>query len=207
MNRCSSRCPGHREDGGRRVETASHSRDTLLPGRPIRDLVTVDLQFTLPNVGAGPDPCSLDDLAGNHEVICLLLQRDYYCTNCRKQVQAVADRYDEFRSRETEVVSVVPESPDTLRGWQDAYDLPYPLLADPETAIGDAYDQPVRFGLLGRLSDFFGRMPEAILVDTRDDPDVAWSHSGRSTFDRPSIDEMLAEIDHLLETTPDDASA
>jgi len=169
--------------------------------------VTVDLQFTLPNVGAGPDPCSLDDVAGEHEVVCLLLQRDYYCTNCRKQVQAVADRYDEFRDRETEVVSVVPEEPETLKGWQDAYDLPYPLLADPETAIGDAYDQPVRFGLLGRLSDFFGRMPEAIVIDARGDPEIAWTYRSRSTFDRPSIDEILDEIDRIREDSTDDASA
>jgi len=169
--------------------------------------VTDHLQSTLPNVGAGPDPCSLDDLASEHDVLCLLLQRDYYCTNCRKQVQAVADRYDEFRDRRTEVVSVVPESPETLQEWQDTYDLPYPLLADPETAIGDAYDQPVRFGLLGRLSDFFGRMPEAILIDVRDTPDIAWVHRGRSTFDRPSIDEILEEIDRIREVTPADAGA
>jgi peroxiredoxin Q/BCP len=166
--------------------------------------VTVDLQFTLPNVGRGPDPCSLDDLASEHDALCLLLQRDYYCTNCRNQVQAVADRYDEVRDRRSEVVSVVPEAPETLQGWQDTYELPYPLLADPEVAIGEATDQPVRFGLLGRLSDFFGRMPKALVIDVRTDPEIAWSHSGRSTFDRPSIDEILAEIDQVRGVSADD---
>ncbi|MFQ3295577.1 MAG: hypothetical protein ACI8VE_002665, partial [Natrialbaceae archaeon] len=37
--------------------------------------MTVDLQFTLPNVGRGPDPCSRDDLASEHDALCLHLQR------------------------------------------------------------------------------------------------------------------------------------
>jgi peroxiredoxin Q/BCP len=189
------------------TEIPPNARDILLSGQPVPYGVTVDLQFTLPNVGAGADPCSFDDLANEHDALCLLLQRDYYCTNCRKQVQAVADRYDEFQDRRSEVVSVVPEAPETLQGWQDAYDLPYPLLADPEVAIGGATDQPVRFGLLGRLSDFFGRMPQALVIDVREEPEIAWSYSGRSTFDRPSIDEILAEIDRLRDGSADDARA
>ncbi|WP_435334533.1 peroxiredoxin family protein [Haloarchaeobius sp. TZWWS8] len=154
--------------------------------------------FSLPNVGPGPDPCSLDRLAADHDFVLLLFQRDHYCTNCRKQVQQVRDRYDEFAARNTEVVSIVPESRERVQEWQDSYDLPYPLLADPEAATGDAYDQPVRFGLLGKVSDFFGRMPEAVILDTRgDEPSVAWEYRSRSTFDRPDLDRILAELDRL----------
>ncbi len=152
--------------------------------------------FSLANVGPGPDPCSLDDLAADHDFVLLLFQRDHYCTNCRKQVQQVSDRYDEFQRRNTEVVSIVPEPRSKVQEWQDSYDLPYPLLADPEAATGDAYDQPVRFGLLGKVSDFFGRMPEAVLLDCRgDEPRVAWEYKSRSTFDRPDIDDLLAAVD------------
>mgnify|MGYP000203421458 FL=1 len=152
---------------------------------------------SLPNVGSGPDPFTFTEYiaAENLDFVLVLLQRDYYCTNCRKQVQQVRDRYAEFEDRGTAVVSIVPDSPEEVATWQEQYDLPFPLLADPEAAVGDAYDQPVRFGILGKWSDFLGRMPEAVLLDVRDEPEIVWSHSGRSTFDRPSIDDFLDRID------------
>jgi peroxiredoxin Q/BCP len=154
------------------------------------------LDFELPNVGPGPDPLSLSALAAGNEFVLVLLQRDHYCTNCRKQVQAFAERYDEFEERGVEVVSVVPEPREKVAEWQDSYDLPFPLLADPDAGVGDDYDQPVRFGVLGRFSDFFGRMPEAVLLDVRGaDPAVAWVHRGSSTFDRPEIDDVLGAVD------------
>jgi len=151
-------------------------------------------QFSLPNVGPGPDPLSLSDLEADFAV--LFLQRDHYCTNCRKQVQSLADRYASFRDRDAEVVSVLPEPREQAADWQDRYDLPYPLLADPDAEVGDAYDQPVRFGPLGKLSDFFGRMPEVVVIDLRGEArDVAWVHRGSSTFDRPAVDEVLDVLD------------
>jgi peroxiredoxin Q/BCP len=151
-------------------------------------------EFSLPNVGPGPDPVSLSALSADHDFALLLFQRDHYCTNCRQQVQTVAGRYDEFAERDTEVVSIVPEPPEKVRQWQDSYDLPYPLVADPETAAGDAYDQPVRFGLLGNWSDFLGRQPEAVLVALRRDPEIVWQYRSKTTFDRPRVDDLLSAI-------------
>jgi peroxiredoxin Q/BCP len=150
--------------------------------------------FSLRNVGAGPDPFSLVDVDADFAVVCF--QRDYHCTNCRKQVQALADQYDAFRERDAEVLSIVPEPPERLREWQEQYDLPYPLLADPEATVGDAYDQPVRFGFLGQLSDFLGRMPTVVVLDLRgEDPEVVYEQRGSSTFDRPDIADLLAALD------------
>lgn len=154
------------------------------------------LAFELPNVGPGPDPFRLADVTSDFLV--LFFQRDYYCTNCRSQVQTLADRYEEFRARDAEVASVLPESVEQTREWQAQYDLPYPLLADPDAAVGDQYDQPVRFGPLGKLSDFFGRMPEVVVLDLRGDrPEIGYSYRSKSTFDRPEVDEVLAELDDL----------
>ena len=158
--------------------------------------------FSLPNVAVGPDPFSLSALPDDVEFVVLFFQRDHYCTNCRKQVQQLAERIDEFRDRGAEVVSIVPEPVERVESWQDSYDLPFPLLADPEIEAGEAYDQPVRFGLLGRFSDFFGRMPEVVIVDRRgEDPTVEYVHKGSSTFDRPEIDDLLAELDGLRDET------
>jgi len=151
--------------------------------------------FELPNVGAGPDPLSFAALAEEHDFVLLLFQRDYHCTNCRSQVQAIADHYGEFTDRNTEVVSIVPEPTERVRDWQDSYDLPFPLCADPDRRVSSDYDQPVRFGVLGSLSDFLGRMPKAVVLDCRDEPTVVYTHEGSSTWDRPEIADLLAAID------------
>jgi peroxiredoxin Q/BCP len=155
-------------------------------------------EFELPNVGAGPDPLALTEVTADHDFVLLLFQRDFYCTNCRKQVQAIRDQYPAFEERDVEVVSIVPEPVEKVREWQDSYDLPFPLCADPDASVSGEYDQPVRFGVLGKLSDFFGRMPKAVLLDCRGEaPEMAYSHEGSSTWDRPEVEELLAEIDQL----------
>ncbi|SFC32998.1 peroxiredoxin Q/BCP [Halobiforma haloterrestris] len=167
---------------------------------------TEPTDFSLPNVGPGPDPFSLADLPDEVAFAVLFFQRDYYCTNCRSQVRELADRIGDFRERNAAVASILPEPRERVAEWQETYDLPYPLLADPDAAVGDAYDQPVRFGVLGSVSDFFGRMPEVVIVDRRGaDPEVAYVHQGRSTFDRPAVDDLLAELDALR--TSGDATA
>ena len=157
-------------------------------------------EFSLPNVAVGPNPFSLSALPEDVDFAVVFFQRDHYCTNCRKQVRELADHIEAFHERGAEVVSIVPEPLERVEEWQEKFGLPYPLLADPDAAAGEAYDQPVRFGILGRFSDFFGRMPEVVIVDRRgEEPEIAYVHKGSSTFDRPDIDEILAELDGLRE--------
>lgn len=148
--------------------------------------------FSLPNVGPGRDPYGPTEAAVDHDALLLLFQRDYYCGNCRKQVAAVADRYDEFVGAGAEVASVLPESVDRTREWQAIVDLPYPVLADPGGETGDAYDQPTRFGALGNLFDLVGRMPLAVVLDLRGGPAVAETFPGSRPADRPEVDDLLA---------------
>ena len=153
--------------------------------------------FELPNAATGPDPFSLAAAAADPgtDAVVLLFQRDYHCGNCRKQVQAIAERHDEFEGLNAAVVSVLPEPVDRAAEWQDSYDLPFALLADPNTDVSDAYDQPVRFGVLGSLHDLVGRMPVAMVLDTRSgEPVVAYTYEGRMPADRPEIDDLLDEV-------------
>jgi peroxiredoxin Q/BCP len=157
--------------------------------------------FELPNVGSGPDPCSLSALAAEYDFVVLFFQRDHHCTMCRKQVRQVREDVESYRARDAEPVSILPEPRDRAQQWQDSYELPYPFLADSEAAVADDYGQTVRFGALGAYSDFLGRMPRIVLLDTRDSPGVVWTHGGRSTFDRPSTEEILGVIDSRLSET------
>lgn len=158
--------------------------------------------FELVNVGPGPDPCTLADLAEGVDTVVLYFQRSGSCRFCRRQVQAVADRHPAFREREAAVASVLPEPRHVAGEWQDRYDLPFPLLADPGATVGDAYSQPVRFGQVGARLGVFGRLPQVLLIDVRTDPNVAWRHQGTSTFDRPDVDAVLDRIDRLRASDP-----
>lgn len=151
-----------------------------------------DLDFSLPNPGPGPDPLSLSAL--DADVAVLLFHRDFLCGNCRKQVEAVCDRYGEFVDLNAEVVSVLPEPRDKAAEWVDYHDAPYPIVADPDSELASRYGQPVKFGPLGRRFDLLGRMPLAALVDLRRAPELLWVHAGDTPVDRPDVDDLLDEL-------------
>ncbi|WP_121744332.1 redoxin domain-containing protein [Natronorubrum halophilum] len=175
-------------------------------------MTTTAAEVTLENVGPGPDPLTLAELAAPvepadptttddpdpaYDAILLLLHRDHHAGQCRRQVRAVADRYDEFRDRGCQVVSVVPEPRERVQKWQDRYDLPFPLCADPEATTGETFDQPVRLGALGEHFDVVGRMPAAIVLDIDDEGEISVveTYRGHTNLDRPEIDELLTTID------------
>jgi len=157
--------------------------------------------FELPNAGSGPDPLRLSAYAEDADrgAVVVLFQRDYHCGNCRRQVQRIADRYEEFRERRADVVSVLPEPAERAREWQDKYDLPFPLLADADAEAAEAYDQPVRFGAFGAVHDLVGRMPATVVVDARGvEPAIASVERGSRPSDRPDVDELLAMVDAAM---------
>jgi len=150
----------------------------------------------LPNVGPGGDPFSLSDCLERPHVdtVVMLFQRDYYCGNCRRQVKALAERYEEFQAQNALVVSLLPEPRTRAANWRETYDLPFPLLADPEKEVQAAFDQPVRFGPVGRMHDLIGRMPKTIVVDVSSESMTpVFTHDGSHPADRPTIDELLEQ--------------
>ncbi|MGM0605754.1 MAG: redoxin domain-containing protein [Halobacteriota archaeon] len=151
------------------------------------------LPFELPNGGAGPDTLALSAIDAEFAVMCF--QRDHNCGDGRAQVRSIAARYDEFRARNAEVVVILPSSIEHAVEWADRDGLPFPVLADEHSRVAARYGQPVRFGLLGRLHNLIGRMPETVLVDLRSNPQAVYAYIGEAPSDRPSIDVLLLQID------------
>lgn len=155
-----------------------------------------DLSFELPNGGSGPDPLQLNAIKA--PLVVLLFHRDYHCRNCQEHVRDIADRYDEFRSRNAVVVSVLPEEKDRAAEWAESYGLPFPVLADPDNEMAEQFGQPVRFGMLGQLHDLIGRMPLVLIIDRRpDEPRLIYSHVGDAPGDRPTIEGLLLELERV----------
>lgn len=156
----------------------------------------------LPNAGRGPDPLSLSRLAERDDVeaIVLLFQRDHHCRQCRQQVQAIDERYAEFTARNAWVLSILPEEKGTAQEWVDAYQLRLPVLADPNNVAADAYDQDVKFGPVGRISDLLARMPKTVVLDTREDRlEPRFVHEGENRGDRPSVEALLTKVDEVVD--------
>jgi peroxiredoxin Q/BCP len=168
--------------------------------RERRDLGVSKLDFELPNAGTGPDPLDLVAFAADREndALVLLFHRDYRCRNCRKQIQAVADRYGEFRARDAAVISVLPESEERARKWQKKFHLPFALVADEDKQVAAQYGQPTRFGRLGERFDLLGRMPQTAILDARDGLRLYAVHRGDSSGDRPDVDDVLTMVDRML---------
>jgi peroxiredoxin Q/BCP len=159
--------------------------------------------FEVPNAGAGPDPCSLSALAADYEFVVPYFQRDYGCTDCRKQVRQTRDRYDGFRARNALPVFVLPGPRDHARAWQEEFDLPFPVLSDDDGAVASAYGQPVRLAFASDWADFFGRMPTVVVVDARGpDPVVGWKTAGKAVYDRPTTSAVLDAVDERRESEP-----
>lgn len=152
-----------------------------------------DLDFSLANPGPGPDPLSLSKLDANLAV--LVFHRDHLCGNCRKQVDDFCERYAEFVEHDAEVIGILPEPEERAADWVDHHDMPYPMLADPDSAVADKYGQPVKFGPVGRRVDLLGRMPQVAIVDVRQEPELLWRHTGSSPVDRPKLDRVLRELE------------
>lgn len=157
--------------------------------------------FELPNVGVGPDPLSLDRVGRRVDFAVVLLLRDYHCPKCKRQVRTVAEQASRFADLNAVVLPVLPEPVERAREWQAEFDLPFPLLADPGKDVAERYDQPTRFGALGKLHDLLGRMPASVVLDTRgDEPEVVYSYRGDSPGDRPGVDALVEEVSALQES-------
>ncbi|WP_153554642.1 peroxiredoxin [Halomicrobium sp. LC1Hm] len=163
--------------------------------------------FELPNVGVGPDPLSLERVVDRVDFAVLLLLRDYHCPKCKRQVRELAESARQFAELNAAVLPVLPEPTERASEWGSQFDLPFPLLADPDKEVGEAYEQPTRFGKLGEVHDMIGRMPESVILDTRgDDAEIVYTHEGESPGDRPEIATLVDEIDQLQETFVFDCS-
>jgi peroxiredoxin Q/BCP len=164
--------------------------------------------FELPNAGAGPDPCSLSALVADYEFVVPYFQRDHDCTECRKQVRQTRDRYDGFRARDALPVFVLPGPREHAQAWQDEFELPFPVLADDDGSVASDYGQPVRLNFVSDWTDFFGRLPTVVVVDTRGtDPVVAWRRKGKAVYDRPRTSDVLDAVDARREFEPGRATS
>jgi len=58
---------------------------------------------------------------------------------CTTEACEFRDAYDRFREQGIEVIGVSPDGAESHRKFKDKYELPFPLLADPDRSAAEAY--------------------------------------------------------------------
>ena len=63
-----------------------------------------------------------------------------FTPGCTTESCDFRDRYQTFTDAGYEIIGVSPDEPDELARFRAEYDLPFPLVSDPDHAIADAYN-------------------------------------------------------------------
>ena len=95
------------------------------------------------------------------------------------------DHYREFRAEGAQVVAMAVASPSAVEQTRQALGIPYPLLADADHQVSEAY------GVYDLLGDGYAA-PAVFVVDTRGR--IVWNYVGRDPRDRPATEEILAHL-------------
>jgi thioredoxin-dependent peroxiredoxin len=113
--------------------------------------------FTLPGVqGHTRSDYTLSSYRGQKVVLAFYPGDD--TPGCTKQMCSYRDNYDEFTGVSAVVLGISKQDVDSHENWIEKRDLPFPLLADPEKKVIDAYG--VGAPVLGARRSIF-------LVDTQ----------------------------------------
>lgn len=94
--------------------------------------------FTLPD--ANGNNVSLKDFKGNGNGLILYFYPKDNTSGCSKEAEGFRDLYAQFQELGIHVVGISPDSDTSHRKFIDKYDLPFPLLCDPEKKVMAKYD-------------------------------------------------------------------
>jgi peroxiredoxin len=96
--------------------------------------------------------------------------------------------YQEFVSRNTEVIIVGPDGPSAFKRTWEMEDMPMVGLADPGSKVADRYHQEVN--LLK-----WGRMPALLVIDKKGI--IRFLHYGKSMSDIPENAKVIEILDEI----------
>ena len=96
--------------------------------------------------------------------------------------------YQQFVSRNTEIIAIGPEGAKEFKQWWHEHQMPFTGIADPEHIIAKMYGQQVKLIKLGR-------MPASLFIDKMGQ--IRYTHFGESMADIPESQKMLSLIDDM----------
>ena len=155
-------------------------------------------------------PTALEDLLEGSSLL-VVFYRGGWCPYCNFQIRQLSQNYSEFEKRNVTPVLISVDKPDASALVKNAYDIPFPVLSDPELAAHEAFDVVLAlddktvelykgYGL--DLKEWSGKehnkiaIASAFLVDQKGT--VKWANVSTDYKSRPSPRQLLDAIDKNL---------
>jgi peroxiredoxin Q/BCP len=115
--------------------------------------------FTLPESGGGTR--SLHDLRGKKVILFFYPKDD--TSGCTKEACGFRDSYEEYRGVNAEILGISPDDVKSHDKFAAKYKLPFPLLADVDHQVSEAYGAWGQKSLYGR--NYMGMIRTTYLID------------------------------------------
>ena len=116
--------------------------------------------FTLPDQSG--DPVSLEDYAGRYVVVYFYPRAK--TGGCTREARAFREAYEAYQARDVAVLGVSTDPVELLAEFADEEDLPFPLLADEDGAVTEAFGSRRDSGTAERHTYVIG--PDGTVVAT-----------------------------------------
>lgn len=150
---------------------------------------------------------SLSELLAKGPVL-IAFYRGGWCPFCNYQVQKMSEAFPRFQALGVTPVMVSVDAPDGAEMAKKAYDVPFPILSDPEGAVMDAFkvgytlDEPTLGKLKGYGLDIEAwagnakhRLPHPGIFLVGTDSVVRFAHAAADYKTRPSVDQLIKAIE------------
>lgn len=154
-------------------------------------------------------PVSWDELVERGPLL-VVFYRGGWCPYCNVQIRQLTEAYAQFEERGILPVLVSVDKADASSLVQNAYEIPFPVLSDPDLHAHEAFgvtmqvdaETAARYSSMGLdLNAWSGRedhriaVPAAFFVDSNGI--VRWAHSARDYRVRPSPKQLLDVADRI----------
>jgi peroxiredoxin len=138
--------------------------------------------FTLES--AQGTPVALSDYLGKSDVV-LVFYRGQTWGACRQQIVDLQSHYQDFQAHQVEILALAVHDVAGAQRVAQATGASFPLLADPDHAVADAY------GVYNLLGDGLAT-PAVFIVDKSGH--IAWSYVSQNASDRPAAQTILDNL-------------
>jgi peroxiredoxin len=133
----------------------------------------------------------LSDYKGKRNIL-LVFNRGYACPFCRRHMSNLQKDYPAFIERETEIITLGPNSAKDYQRFWSAQDIPFIGCADIGNQVAKTYFQ--EFNLLK-----LGWVPALFVLDKNQI--IRFKHYGRNMADIPENQDILDVIDQINGTS------
>jgi peroxiredoxin Q/BCP len=100
-------------------------------------------------------PFHLADLRGKQRVVLYFFPK-CFTAGCDIEAKGFRDQFPSYQGRAAQVIGVSADPPDVAQAFRKKFELPFPVLPDPEKKIIQLYDVKGMFGVARRVTFLIG---------------------------------------------------